>query len=141
MSAPARLEARAPSLSKTLQFTVQSDTVEMSLTRIRLPEKAGAGHVALSATVYVFSGSNPPGVLLATINSALSLRTSSRSPACTTAAFVPCRGCDVHSVLPVFASAQKNCPLFIADIENSASPTRTALLNESDSCGFSQARS
>jgi hypothetical protein len=33
------------------QFTVQSATVEMSLTKMRLPETAGAGQVALSATV------------------------------------------------------------------------------------------
>jgi len=31
----------------------------MSRTKIRLPEIAGAGQVALSATVYVFNGSNP----------------------------------------------------------------------------------
>jgi hypothetical protein len=34
-----------------VQFTVQSATVEMSLTKMRLPEIAGAGQVALFATV------------------------------------------------------------------------------------------
>ena len=34
-----------------VQFTVQSAIVEMSLTKMRLPETAGAGQVALSATV------------------------------------------------------------------------------------------
>ena len=37
------------------------------------------------------------------------------------------------------ASAQKNWPLLAADIENTASPTSTGLLNASDSCGFSHA--
>jgi hypothetical protein len=34
-----------------IQFTVHSAMVEMSLTKIRLPEIDGAGHVALLATV------------------------------------------------------------------------------------------
>jgi len=42
-----------PGLSQTsaIQFTVQSAIVEMSRTKIRLPEIDGAGHVALLATV------------------------------------------------------------------------------------------
>src|SRR5437867_1200498 len=113
----------------------------MSLTKIRSPENAGAGHVALLATVYVLIGSNPPGLLRATISSASSFNTNSRLPARTIAALPAWRGLEVHKVFPVLASAQKNWPLFIADIENTASPTSTALLNERDSCGFSQARS
>src|SRR6266571_1988713 len=113
----------------------------MSLTKIRFPETAGAGQVALSATVYVLIGSNPPGFARATISSASSFSTNSRLPARTIAALPACRGLDVHNVFPVLASAQKNCPLFIADIEKTASPTSTALLNDSESFGFSQARS
>jgi hypothetical protein len=37
--------------NRAIQFTVQSAIVEMSLTKIRLPEIDGAGHVALLATV------------------------------------------------------------------------------------------
>src|SRR5262245_50563778 len=120
---------------------VHSVSVERSLTKIRLPEIDGAGHVALSATVYVLIGSKPPGLLRATISSASSFSTNSRLPACTMAALPACRGFDVHKVLPVLASAQKNWPLFIADIENTASPTSTALLNDSDSLSFSHASS
>src|SRR5215468_8827684 len=98
-----------------IQFRVQSATVERSLTKMRLPEIDGAGQVALFATVYVLIASNAPGVARATISSASAFNTKSRLPARTMAAFSAWRGLDVHSVFPVLASPQKNCPLFIAE--------------------------
>src|SRR5262249_4257204 len=71
------------------QSNVQSATVETSFTKMRLPDRAGAGHVALSATVYVLSASNPPGLLRATISSASSFKTNRRLPARTIAALPP----------------------------------------------------
>ena len=53
------------------QFSVHSESDVMSLTKTRLPETAGWAQVALSATVYRFSGSNPFLLLLATISSAV----------------------------------------------------------------------
>src|SRR5687767_1477314 len=97
----------------------------------------GGAHVALVATVYDFAGTNAaPGVALPTINVPSSLRTNSRSPDRVIAALPPWRGSDTQSVLPDLASAQKNWPLLSGDMENSASPMRTALLNDIDNCGF-----
>ena len=72
-----------------LQFSVQSASDSMSRTKIRLPEMAGADQVALSATVYVFSGSNSPMSARATISFALSFSTNSIFPASKMAALLP----------------------------------------------------
>ncbi len=45
------LKARPEPGANSFQFSVQSASVEISRMKIRLPEIAGAGHVALSATV------------------------------------------------------------------------------------------
>src|SRR5688572_24290462 len=98
---------------------------------MRLPEMTGGAHVALVATVYVLVGvKGAPGVALPTINSPVSFSTNNRFPERVIAALPPWRGSDSHSVFPVFASAQKNCPLLRGDIEKMASPTITALLND-----------
>ena len=49
-------------------FSVHSESDATSLTKIRLPETVGWAQVALSATVYRFSASNPFRLLLATIS-------------------------------------------------------------------------
>src|SRR6185295_10858990 len=73
-------------------FSVHSESDATSLTKIRWPETAGWAQVALSATVYRFSGSNPVLLLLATISSASSFSSRRRFPALTMAVFEAWRG-------------------------------------------------
>src|SRR5687768_8688876 len=109
---------------------------------MRLPEMTGGAHDALVAAVYVLIGVNgAPGFALPIINSPLSFSTNNKSPERVIAALPAWRGSESHSVLPVFASAQKNCPLLSGDIEKMASPTSTPLLNDIWISGFSHARS
>jgi len=75
---PAASQRRPVPANVTHSQSMTGAMCEMSLTKIRLPEIDGAGHVGLSATVYVFIGSNPPGVLRAIISCASSFITNAR---------------------------------------------------------------
>src|SRR5262245_995480 len=133
--------AWATRLHSAAQFNVQSANDVTSLTNTRLPEMAGWAQVALSATVYRFTGSNPVRLPRATINSASSFSINRSSPALAIAVFDASRGWPSHSVLPVLASSPKNCPLDFSDMPNSLSPMSVGLLINSETSLFSHTTS
>src|SRR5215470_8958098 len=96
-----------------------------SLTKMCFLITTGCAYVALSATEYFATCSNPFALFLATIKLASFNKINSASFALRIAALNPSRPSVVHKILPVAASRQKYCPLRFDDIPNRWSPSST----------------